>query len=249
MKETAPPDFVPGTGFVPSPEDHRDHRLLTYVPEWADVLKEVADVKVPYTPTLPVYNQGSSPQCVAFSAALASTIDQRRDHRRTLIYDAPELYARCKERDGIPGIDGTYPRVSLQIKKDRGMRVMQSPILAEVGHLDQIGAYVSLATIDEVIAAISLFGSVILGSTWYASWFDIPNPVTKVFPPPQGDAGGHAYTAVGWNRNTRRLLVQNSWGPYWGYVIGGTDGRAWLPFEYIDFNDFEAWRSVDIEDN
>jgi len=120
MKDITPPDFHPGTGFVPSPTDTRDRPLSAFIPtDTLDaVIATIPNSRVPYTPTLPVYNQGQSSQCVAFSRALASTIDQRRDHRRTLMYDAPELYARCKEQDGIPGVDGTYPRVALKIVKD-----------------------------------------------------------------------------------------------------------------------------------
>lgn len=206
--------------------------------------------KVPWSPTLPLYNQGESPQCVAFSAALASTIDQRRDHRRTVVYDAPELYARCKERDGIPDVDGTYPRVALKIKQERGMRVLQSPRKPrEIGDLDQIGAYVHLRTLEEITAAVHLYGSVILGSVWYDEWFDIP--ADMIFPVGRREGGGHAYTVVGYDLKKRLLLVQNSWGPYWGYRIGGLLGRAWLPFDMVRLDseyDWEAWRSIDVED-
>ena len=225
MRDDTPPGFSPGTGYVPSPPDKRDHALSAYIPQLEDVITSVPRSRIPYTPTLPLYNQGESSMCVAFSSALMSTIDQRRDHARTITYDAPELYDRCKEQDGIPNVDGTYPRIALKIKQARGIRIMESPRRpTEVGDLDVIARYVALHSIDEVVAAIHLFGSAALGSVWYHEWFDIP--INKVFPPGTTDAGGHAYTAIGWNLATRRLLVQNSWGPYWGYKIGGLLGRA-----------------------
>ncbi len=250
MREDAPPGFTPGTGFVPSPKDTHDHVLRAYVPRLNEVINEIPRQRIPYTPTLPLYNQGESPQCVAFSAALASTIDQRRDSRRTITYDAPELYARCKEQDGIPDIDGTYPRVALKIKKDRGMRILASPRKpSEVGDLDQIAAYVGLKNVMEVCAAVHLFGSAILGSVWYDEWFDIPT--SKVFPAGVHEGGGHAYTVVGYSLPKKRLLIQNSWGPYWGYRIGSLEGRAWLPFEYVHLDseyDWEAWRTIDLQE-
>lgn len=232
-------------GRLPSPPDPKDHRLVQYVPRLAEVTADLPRSRVPYTPTLPLYNQGATPTCVGHSRALSSTIDQRKDHRRTIWYDAHELYARSKERDGIPHIDGTYPRVALQIAKERGVKILRSPRASEVGQFDQIGAYAALASVQEIKAAIYLFGSVGLGSTWYENWFDIPPD--KTLPQGLGSAGGHAYTAIGWSDYRKALLIQNSWGADWGWKIGGLMGRAWLPYAQVDFNDFEAWRSIDIQ--
>jgi C1A family cysteine protease len=250
MRDDTPPGFTPGTGFIPSPHDPKDHPLSLYIPRLAEVERELPATRVVYSNSMPLYNQGESSMCVAFSAALASTIDQRRDHRRTIVYDAPELYARCKEQDGIPNIDGTYPRIALDIKRARGIRILSSRIASEVGDLDQIGAYAALRDIEEVKAAIYLFGSAALGSVWYDEWFDIP--VSKTFPPGSREGGGHAYLAIGYSDKKQALLIQNSWGPYWGYKIAGKEGRAWLPYSYVHLDsefDWEAWRSIDLQEN
>lgn len=198
-----------------------------------------------YSRTLPVYDQGDTPRCVAYSGALASTIDQRRDMSRTVLYDADEAYARCKEADGIPNEDGTYPRVLLKIKKDRGMR--RKATAAE--RFDKIEAYARLTSLQDIKVAIFLWGSVQLGSDWYEEWF---NPATPILPPGVTVAGGHAYDAVGYSDRKQALLLQNSWGRNWAYTIGGVPGRVWLPYSYLNLADevaWEAWRAVDARDS
>lgn len=234
-----------GLGRIASPPDSRDHPLSRYVAQTRQLAATLPRSVIPHSKTLPVYDQGQTPKCVAFSAGLASTIDQRRDLNRTLIYDAPELYDRCKEADGIPNEDGTFPRAALKIKKDRGMRVKASFHFSDVGRFDQISAYAALKDIDEIRTAIYLFGSAILGSSWYENWFDVP--ADKTLPQPGAVAGGHAYVAIGYSTARRALLIQNNWGKDWAYPIGHAQGgRAWLPYDYVDFADFEAWRSFDL---
>ena len=233
---------MPGLGFLPSPPDPRDHPLELYVPRSAQrqVQREAPGTYIPWTPTMPVLDQGESPKCVAYSAALASTIDERRDAHRTRLFDADEGYARCKERDGIPDIDGTYPRVMLDVKRERGMLTLNTH------RPHAIAAYARLQSIEEILTATFLYGSVVLGSVWYEEWFDVP--ANKTLPEGTFDAGGHAYLVVGWSNYKRAFLIQNSWGPAWGYRIGSTYGRAWLPWAHINFEgDWEAWRSIDAQ--
>lgn len=224
-------------GRIPSPPDPRDHPLARYLaapPESIDLPSRL----VRYSKTMPVYDQGQTPRCVAYSGSLMSTIDQRRDLSRTYWYDADEAYARCKEQDGIPDMDGTYPRTLLKIKQDRGIYRRGTT------RLDLIERYARLTTHHEIKVAIYLWGSAQLGSDWYDEWF---NP-TKVLPEGRVNVGGHAYVAIGWSDNKQAFLIQNSWGPTWGYVIGGTGGRVWLPYRFVHLEDniaWEAWRAVD----
>lgn len=237
-------------GRLPSPPDPRDHPLARYVPALAAVSAERPDVYAPYAINLPIYDQ-VGPSCVGNSQALGATIDQRRDLYRTLIYDGEDLYARAKAVDGIPNVDGTYPRVALKIRADEGILIKSSPRKpAEVGQLDQISAYAALHTIEEIVVAIWLYGSVELGSTWYAEWDEV-DPETGVLPPGRVAVGGHDYRAVGYDLRGRyrppALLWQQSWGPTYGNRIRGSAGRAWMPTSLVDFADFEAWRSIDLQ--
>lgn len=230
-------------GFVPSPPDPRDYafRAMADVPRAAVLLPRT---KIPYTPSnFPLYNQ-IGPSCVGNSRALSATIDQRRDVRRTKWYDGEELYARCKEKDGVPSVAGTFPRVALKIQQDRGAKVKKSPITGDVGKFDKIDVYTALYTLEEIKVGIFLYGSVTLGSTWYENWFDLPVTTLRM-PVGSRPAGGHAYTAIGWSEYRQALLIQNSWGTTWGGRIGGAHGRGWMPYELLDWSDFEAWRAID----
>jgi C1A family cysteine protease len=40
--------------------------------------------------------------------------------------------------------------------------------------------------------------------------------------------GGHALNLVGWNDNTNRFIVQNSWNSAWG-----DKGYCYIPYDYI----------------
>lgn len=238
-------------GRLPSPPDPRDHPLSRYVGQLAEVQRELPKIKVPSSRTLPVYDQ-VGPSCVGNGSALSATIDQRRDHRLTLIYDGEELYARCKAVDGIPNTGGTYPRVGHKLRQDAGILVKRAPTRRgqpHVGQLDKIAAYAALDSVDLIRAAIDLFGAAGLGSTWYAEWDQVgPDGVLE---PGATASGGHWYLAIGWDiRGTIRpasLLIQNSWSEAWGRRIGGIGGRCWMPISLIDFADFEAWRTIDLQ--
>lgn len=224
-------------GFVPSPPDPRDYSFDSH----ADVPRALTMLplsRVPWTGAkFPIYDQKGQ-SCVGNSSALGATIDQRRDVRRTFLYDAEELYAECKKNDGIPDVDGTFPRVAFKIRQDRGIKRANSS-----GQLDKVQSYAAVKTIEQIKVAIFLYGSCLLGSTWYDEWFD--TPASLVLQEPKNPAGGHAYQAIGWSKKREALLLQNSWLRRWGGKIGGTYGRAWLPTKYVDWSDFEAWRAVD----
>jgi hypothetical protein len=230
-------------GRIPSPPDSRDHPLSLYVPVKA-VEPELPKAFLRRQPSLPVYDQ-IGPSCVGYGSALMGTIDQRRDHRRTLMYDGLELYDRCKQVDGYPG-GGTYPRIAHKIRQEHGMKVASSRVKREVGSQDYIAAYAALHSLNEIKVAIYLFGSAGLGSTWYDNWDD--SQPDGFLPPGSYPVGGHWYVAVGWNDRLGALVCQNSWGS-WGVRIGGVSGRFYLPYEFVDFSDFEAWRTVDVDDS
>lgn len=48
----------------------------------------------------------------------------------------------------------------------------------------------------------------------------------------RGNTGGHAQLIVGFNDSTKRFIVRNSWGRYWG-----DNGYAYVPYNYLDASD------------
>lgn len=222
-------------GRRPSPPDPRDHQLSSHAS-----IPPV--IPASFTgPAAPVLDQGATPKCVGYSGVLGRLTEERRDEHHTLLFDPDELYARSKALDGDPGGEGTYIRVAAGVLLHVGAKVLASTHANEVGTYKPISAYARLQSIDEIKAAIYLFGSAWLGSVWYDSWF---NPVSGMLPAPDSVAGGHAYTAIGYSSKRHAFRCQNSWGPGWSQK-----GRFWLPYDYVDLtnqNDWEAWRTIDV---
>lgn len=219
-------------GRLPDPPDARDHPLSRYL---------AAAVLPTYfyaTPYPPVLDQGQTPQCVVYSGSASRTIAERRDEGRTLRWDAQGWYTGCKAIDGAPGQEGTDIRSACKVANSTGVMVTVSPVAAEDGKFRKIAAYARLLSLDDIKQAIFTYGAAWLGSSWYNSWFD---PIGGVLPTPDTVAGGHAYLAIGWSDTRKQLRIQNSWGTGWAQK-----GRAWLPYRYVDFNDFDCWRTIDV---
>jgi hypothetical protein len=230
-----------GLGRVPSPPDARDHTLSQHVRNLPLVIATLP-ASVGVKPGTPILDQGQTPKCVAYSGALQRFVGERLDeHDSMLRFDAPELYARCKEKDGDPTGDGTYIRVAAKVLKDRGALILASGKPGRLGKPLPISAYAALTTVDEIKAAIYLFGSAWVGSDWPDNWFN----VATTLPTPGKVVGGHAYSFVGYSDKRQAFRMQNNWGVNWAQA-----GRVWLPYRFVQFSSglaFEAWRTIDVK--
>jgi len=216
---------------APDSHDYSLTRILTLVP----VLPSS------YTaPSYPILDQGMTPRCVAYSGSLTRIIEERKDERRTISFDSDDLYRRCKAVDGYPNEDGTDIRTACKVLMADGALITKSRKTSEVGSRRKIAAYARLSSIDDIKQAIFAYRSAWLGSTWYNSWFNA-SVSTGILPTPDSPVGGHAYTAIGWSDKRQAFRCQNSWGPEWCQR-----GRFWLPYKFVDFTDFDAWRTVDV---
>jgi len=228
-------------GRVPDPPDARDHPLAAHVALLAVATLPASYYALPYPVVL---DQGATPRCVGYSGASYRASEEKRDERRTLIFDADDLYAQAKLIDGDPGGAGTFIRAAAKQLTAIGGLVKTSPVTAEIGERHKIASYARLGSIADILRAIQSTGGAWLGSSWFNSWF---SPVNGVLPVPDAVAGGHAYRAVGWryfdpaNPAKTQLRCVNSWGTRWGQ-----SGRFWLPAKYIDFNDFDCWATIDV---
>lgn len=218
-----------GLGWIPSPEDARDFPLAAAFDalglDAPDALP--ASYHVP-APLYPVLDQGSSPMCVAYSAAAEQGWFDLRDSGLAL-FDEPLFFAR------IGGtVNGAVIRVALAERLKDGYPVD--------GHADQAGAhriaayYAVPVTRADLCAAIQSFGPVVIGTPWYHRWFA---PVGGVLGTPDYSVGGHAILAVGWDATGLRL--RNSWGADWGQ--GGEATLPWAQLHYLR----EAWKAVDVK--
>jgi hypothetical protein len=232
MEEDLMPNDLPrGLGAIQSPPDARDFPIAKL---YADT-GTTPPVAFPESylvpgPLPPVGDQGSAPQCVAYSAAGMKGWQDRKDQGRFYDWAESLFFVRI---GGTP--EGAYPRAALDEMLHVGYPVVGSG--EESKH--RIAAYYAVPIdADSLKAALMSFGVLLYSTAWYWSWF---NPTsTGLLRPPTTVAGGHAILIVGWE--PRGLILQNSWGADWGI-----EGRCVLPWSYIGFpHSWEAWKSVDV---
>ena len=221
-------DLLPGLGWIESPLDERDwpiHALYAATGTEPPAVLPAA-YHVP-APLYPVVDQGSSPMCVAYSAAGEQGWYDLRDTGLALFDEA--LFFRQ-----IGGTqDGAVIRDALNTRLASGYPVTGH---SELAMQHRIAAYYSVpVTQADLCAAISSFGPLVLGTPWASSWF---HPVDGVLPPFDRSVGGHAILAVGWDATGLRL--RNSWGADWG-----DQGEATLRWGELG-RVREAWKAVDV---
>jgi len=253
-------------GYVESPLDYRDYLYRALKSAKALPKKHMPD-------THPIRDQGDFGTCVAFSAAAIKDRQERKNHPGMNYQTSPLfIYSECKKRDGIPNIEGTYPRVAMQVLKELGVCREQKfpygnmglpvPTAPSVAYEDAkkfvIGAYARIQSIDEIKQALIDEGPVMVGLTVTDSfvhcekggYIDMPNGSFW---------GGHAVVIDGYDDNmihtykngtTRKgfFRMPNSWGKSWG-----DNGHGWLPYDFINYRSDigmgffgEAWSSIDI---
>lgn len=216
-----------GLGWVESPADERDWPI--------DALYAAAGVPVPDAlpasyhvpaPLYPVLDQGSTPMCVAYSAAGEQGWFDLRDSGLALFDEA--MFFRW-----IHGTaNGAVIRDALDMRLSTGYPPQHAA--SDAGR-HRIAAYYSVpVTRADICAAIASFGPVVIGTPWYKRWFA---PVSGVLGTPDVVVGGHAILAVGWDATGLRL--RNSWGADWG--DGGEATLPWAQLHYLR----EAWKAVD----
>lgn len=210
-----------------------------------------------------VRDQGSYGSCVGFASAAV------KDNHEKIQTSPLYIYKRCKEQDGIPTTEGTYPRVAMKVLTDFGVcpegvfpysqmrwpTMPSVPIAAdEKAAQFKIGAYARIGTVDEVKQAIVKDGPV-LGAVLVCDNF-VETGSNGIVDLPNGNMrGGHAICVTGYDDEMKAnghigfFEVKNSWGETWGEA-----GYCYIPYDFFNgrFIDngmpywFESWSSVDI---
>jgi hypothetical protein len=225
----------------------------------AKLIKDLRFSAVPlpeeYDPPTLIYNQGQKPKCAASSACGVKTDEEYAESGRLIKFDDDYVYARCKERDGIPHLPGTYPRIACKVLKELGVPEVASGSCPfaflkpkppaptpEETYRNRIDAYYRITTsdIDELIKQIIFqFHSIMVASTWYKEW----NNAREVFPDPRTPDQPHAYKFSGWKRNG--WVTPNSWGT----VLWGIKGKSVMPFTMfrdVVLPEGDVWKLVDF---
>lgn len=250
-------------GAIQSPADHRDflYRAIfaaEALPRKFSRRKEMGSVR----------NQGAFGACVGFAASGVKDNHERREFGGNIQTSPLFIYKKCKELDGIPDQEGTYPRVAMKVLTDSGVclesffpysqmswpAMPPMPTDAEKFAANyKIGAYASIGTVDEVRQAIVKSGPVLGAILVCENFVNVGgNGIINL---PAGKAlGGHAICVVGYdddmkaNGHTGYFEVRNSWGESWG-----DGGYCWIPYDFFNLRLdtgmpcwFESWSSVDI---
>lgn len=219
-----------GLGWIESPPDDRDFQIdALYAAMGIEPEPELALPAAYVVPALPpVLNQGTAPQCVAFSSEVPKSWQDRHDQGRYFPFDERKFFAR---------IGGGPNGAVLRYAFDEMLKTGYPLDVVDQASQHKIRAYYRVP-VDRVslMNAIKAFGPVVLGMRWASNWFTTnPNGTLKA---PSGNAGGHAIAAIGWD--SRGLRLRNSWGPRFG--LGGD---CFLPWSYLGHAG-EAWKSVDV---
>jgi hypothetical protein len=222
-----------GLGALPDDPDARDFTLDALyetegrVPTLLDQLP--SSYSVPGLSSLPILNQGSTPECVAYSSSAMKSWQDKRDQLH---------YYDFAEHVFFVAIGGTSAGAQVRWAMDRMLHygyplASSSPRPGE----HKIAAYYAVpATPTALRQAIYDFGPVVLSTLWYRSWFHPHSDGT--LPPPDTEVGGHALLAVGWSGDKIRL--RNSWGAGWGQ-----GGDCYLPGAYLS-RARGGWKAIDV---
>lgn len=199
--------------------DDRDHQYL--MPRRT---AEAAAITHRYWWSPPAFDQGATPQCVAYAGVrwlVSSPV-------RNQAIPFAELYKACQQNDEWPGEDyeGTSVRGLFKVFKAKGL----------------VSGYQWAFDAEPVVNHLLTTGPVVVGTSWTD---EMANPrldgYVIVEDLKSDSIGGHAWYIDGANRNKLNpdgsrgaIRAVNSWGPNWGQ-----HGRFWMSFS--DLNELLAY--------
>jgi len=254
-------------GFIPSPPDYRDCAYGKMIPLTVPLPSEFT-LEDKYR--TPIRDQGTYGTCVGHAAVSVKELQEALNYPSQVISLSPLfVYRECKQVDGIPTQEGTYPRTAMDVLRKKGVCKENTLPYSQLKDIKQlptppkkayeeakdfiIGAYARIQTIDELKQAIYRDGPVLAGIMVYENFI---TPGTGGFIKiPEGKwLGNHAVAAVGWNDNLTYagykgfIRVRNSWGASWG-----DKGYCWIPYDFFNGKTdigmpywVESWSSVDV---
>lgn len=235
--EGGPPGH--GKGLIPSPKDSRDKKLDDLLaaehPELLGATTFPSSFLVSYSP--PVLNQGSTPQCVAYSSSMMKARQDRIDNGVWFNFDEALFFRQ---------IGGTSSGAVLRYAMARLLNYGYPVVTIGQAASHKVKAYYSASLAHTSIkAALMAYGPIVFGLKWPESW-SRPGAY-GIVPAASGVTNGHAILCVGW-RDGWGFRFRNSWGVNWG-----AGGDCYIPARYLstvsggELRAFEAWKTIDLD--
>jgi len=242
-------------GALPSPPDQRDYKATDHV-AMGTRPKEFMPPKL-----APIANQGFVPSCVAHALSLLKTYQEHKERGIMQLYSTDFIYWNRKPdqyqgqgmfiREALSNLcrDGTPPKEALPGNYDYVPGYASTYLTYKIRELARpqvISKYAVCYSDDEVCDCIYANGPVVLGVGVYDS-FDILIGWKAPEPKPTEQRNGlHAIVAIGYN--SEGIIIQNSWGEYWG-----KGGLALLPYNYsptaerwIVVDEIKQWETIEL---
>ena len=211
-----------GLGAIASPPDDRDYQITL---DMAAPLP--ANYSVPDT-GVPVYDQGQTPMCVAYSGAGEQ---QSFDLPHTFAWDFGYFFRLIGG-----GPNGAIIRNAFERRLHFGYPLVPSGSgNSQAAH--RIAAYYAVPkTPDAIKRALVQYGRLVIGTPWFNSWF---SPDAKGnLPVADYQVGGHAIDVDGYDATG--IWLVNSWGAAWG-----VKGRCHMSWATVQHSVSEVWKAVD----
>jgi hypothetical protein len=218
-----------GFGAIQSPPDERDLVVSSATLErLAGATTLPATYRVPGRP--PLLNQGSTPQCVAFSAAYEQNYQDHAEWDRFFNFNHASFFY------SIGGSErGAVMRYALERMLNYGYPEADSS--PDPGKHQIDGYFQVPLEIASIKRAIMAFGGVLVIGPWWESWTH-PIGDNAMLPSPSGVSNGHAWWAVGWD--AYGIIGQNSWGVAWG-----DNGLFRMSWWFVVNSMWEVWKTAD----
>jgi len=205
----------------------------------------------------PVRDQGDEGTCVAFASVVGvKEYADSKEYRKDVFLSPRYVYSLCKQYDGIPEEEGTYPRVAMKVLLKHGVcpesywpyKPYQTDDHKKGAHtkakIYRIKAYARLSSVPEMKRSLYVNGPFLAGVRVYESWFTKAVERTGVIPmPAKGEEalGGHAVCITGYDDGNGSFTFKNSWGKAWA-----KKGYGSLPYAYMQRFCSDAWSATDL---
>jgi hypothetical protein len=224
-----------GLGAIPSPLDTRDFPIeQLYALTGKEKLAPPANFRVPGQLN-PILNQGSTPQCVAYSSAALKGTEDKIDQGQWYDWDENTFFVSIGG-----GPNGAITRNAFKQMLANGYPVK---VIGDAKNHKIAAYYAVTPTLAEIQSALMAFGPLVFGMTWLNSMFSPKSNGVLTCDQSSGVGGGHAILCVGWIvvGGKTYVILRNSWGTSWGL-----SGEAYLPASAIASLVGEVWKAVDV---